>query len=63
MPRGLNKKETLVLDIIDNKEYPFKSRIEASKFTGIEKRYISTYFKTDYIFAGRYKFRDLSKKK
>lgn len=63
MPRGLNKKETLVLDIIENKEYPFKSRIDASKFTGIDKKYIPNYFKTGCTFNGRYKFRDLSKKK
>lgn len=59
MARGKDKRKTLVIDIITNKEYEFDSRFDACKFTGIERKSINTYMRKGGIYKKQYKFIDL----
>lgn len=59
MARGRDKKETLVIDIITNKEYKFDSRFDACKFTGLDRKSINAYMRRGGIYKKQYKFVDL----
>lgn len=50
------KETTVVIDITTDKEYEFKSRKEASEFTGIQRKHLSSYIQRGLIYNKRYKF-------
>lgn len=58
---GSPKERTLVIDVISNKEYEFESRMDASKFTGVQRKHLNTYMSRNLIYKKQYRFIDISK--
>lgn len=46
----------IVTDLIENKEYPFNSYVEASDFLGSHKGTVGAYLAKNKIYRDRYKF-------
>lgn len=60
MGRGLNKRKTLVINIVTGEEIEFKSRFDACKYTGIEPKYINGYMHRGLVYNKTFKFIDLT---
>jgi hypothetical protein len=53
------KRKTLVIDIINNKETVCNSRWDACRLVGMERKYLNFYIKKGVTFKKQYKFLDL----
>lgn len=60
MGRGLNKRKTLVINIVTGEEKEFESRFEACKYTGIERKSLNGYMKRNGVYNKTFKFIDKS---
>ena len=60
MGRGLNKRKTLVVNIVTGEEIEFESRFDACKYTGIERKYVNGYMHKGLVYNKTFKFIDLS---
>lgn len=60
MGRGLNKRKTLVINIVTGEEKEFESRFEACKYTGIERKSLNGYMKRSGVYNKTFKFIDKS---
>ena len=60
MGRGLNKRKTLVVNIVTGEEIEFESRFDACKYTGIERKCLNGYMHRGGVYNKTFKFIDLS---
>lgn len=60
MGRGLNKRKTLVVNIITGEEIEFNSRLDACKYTGIERKSLNGYMHRGGVYNKTFKFIDIS---